>query len=45
MIKTILRLTEKFLAEGSIGNQNSGKVVEKTSRSQEAIRKVTEEVG
>ena len=45
-IKTIQRLTEKFLAEGSTDNKNSGKSGrKKTSRSQEAIRKVAEQVG
>ena len=44
-IKTIRRLTEKFLAEGSVDNQNPGRSGrKKTSRSQEAIRKVTEHV-
>lgn len=43
--KTIQRLTEKFLAVGSIHNQNTGKSGRKrTSRHQESIRKVAERV-
>ena len=45
MIKTIQRLMERFLAEGPISNQNSGKKWLKQILQSGGLRKVAEHVG